>query len=116
MKKNLPQAILFAFILVYSLCSKSCANTSTPPMGGAKDTIPPVMVSIEPPEYSVNFPTKLKKSKIKNISFRFNEYVVVKEAQKNIFLSPPQTKAPKYRISGKSVKITFEEALDSNTT
>ena len=116
MKKYALHIILLASILMYSVVSESCANTSTPPMGGDKDTIPPVLLNITPPENSIHFPTNLKKGKVKNISFTFDEYVVIKDGNANIFLSPPQEKKPIYKISGKSVKITFEEPLDSNQT
>jgi hypothetical protein len=41
--------------------------------------------------------------------------VQVKDA-KSLFLSPPLEKAPKYRLKGKGVEITFENDLDSNKT
>ena len=33
----------------------SCANTSTPPLGGPKDTIPPVLLKVSPDSGKVNF-------------------------------------------------------------
>jgi len=90
--------------------SHSCANTTQAPTGGAKDTIPPVIVKIYPPNGSSLIPVEGAK-----FSFTFDEYVTVKNPQ-NIFLSPPQKKSPKYKLRGKSVEISFEEPLDSNTT
>ena len=87
-----------------------CANTTTPPTGGDKDTIPPVIKKIFPLPGSVNVP--IHKTKI---VFTFNEYVKVTD-NKNIYLSPPLEKAPKYKIDGKSVVIWFESDLDSATT
>ena len=49
------------------------------------------------------------------LTFTFNEYVVVKD-QQSIFLSPPMEKSPKYKIKGKSLIISFESDLDSNKT
>jgi hypothetical protein len=97
-------------ILGIMIFSHSCANTTTPPSGGAKDTIPPVITKISPLPGAVNVPTHNAK-----ITFTFDEYVVVKD-QKNIFLSPPLAKAPKYKIRGKSVIVYFESDLDTNTT
>jgi hypothetical protein len=87
-----------------------CANTTTPPSGGDKDTIPPVLVKTYPLPGAVNVPTH--KTQVK---FTFDEYVVVKDANA-IFLSPPLEKKPKYKISGKSVIVSFESDLDSNRT
>lgn len=102
----LPAALVIGSMFLPS----GCANTTTPPTGGPKDTIPPVLVKTAPLPGSVNVPTHKTQ-----IRFTFDEYVVVKEAN-NIFLSPPLEKKPKYRISGKSVIVSFESDLDSNTT
>ena len=90
--------------------SHSCANTTTPPSGGPKDTIPPVITKITPAMGEVNVPVSGTKLEIV-----FNEYVVVKDP-KSLFLSPPLEKAPKHRIKGKGVVLTFESDLDSNKT
>ena len=103
-------AVPIGIVLGSMMFSHSCANTTTPPSGGPKDTIPPVLTKI----YPMNGDTMVPVHKTQ-ISFTFDEFVVVKERQ-NIFLSPPQAKAPQYRIRGKSVVISFEEDLDSNRT
>lgn len=106
----LSPAIPVGIILGTMLFSHSCANTTTPPSGGPKDTIPPVMVWIEPGQNSVNVPTKKTK-----LTFTFNEYVKVKNP-KSIYLSPPLEKGPRFKMKGKSVVVYFENDLDSNTT
>jgi len=107
---NLIPAIPVAIILGTMIFSHSCANTTTPPSGGPKDTIPPVIVEVVPVMGETNVPTKKTK-----LYLKFNEYVQVKDA-KSLFLSPPLEKAPKYRLKGKGVEITFENDLDSNKT
>ena len=109
LSKYLP-LIPAALVLGAMMFPSGCANTTTPPSGGAKDTIPPVLVKTSPLPGTVNVPTH--KTQIK---FTFDEYVVVKEPN-NIFLSPPLEKKPKYKISGKSVIVSFESDLDSNRT
>lgn len=99
-----------AVILGSMIFSHSCANTTTPPSGGPKDTIPPVITEIYPALGQVNVPTHKT-----SLELKFNEYVVVKDA-KSLFLSPPQEKAPKYKLKGKSVIVYFENDLDSNRT
>ena len=90
--------------------SHSCANTTTPPTGGPKDTIPPVITEIYPQLGMTNVPVHGTKLEIK-----FNEYVKVKDP-KSLFLSPPLEKMPQYRLKGKGVVLTFESDLDSNKT
>ena len=107
---NLIPAIPVAIILGTMIFSHSCANTTTPPSGGPKDTIPPVIVEVVPVMGATNVPTKKTK-----LYLKFNEYVQVKDA-KSLFLSPPLEKSPKYRLKGKGVEISFEGDLDSNKT
>ena len=99
-----------ALILGTLLFADSCANTTTPPSGGPKDTIPPVITELFPLPGATGVP--VEKTQLK---MTFNEYVVVKDA-KSLYLSPPMEKSPKYKIKGKSVIVYFEEPLDSNRT
>lgn len=104
---------IFTIILVaaYTLHTSSCASTKAAPSGGPKDTIPPVVVNMLPAANSVNFPVEEGK-----IEIEFNEYVIIKDANKNILLSPPLKKQVKTKIKGKSVIVSFPEPLDSNCT
>ncbi len=97
-------------ILGAMIFSHGCANTTTPPSGGPKDTIPPIITAIHPGLGATNIPREKTK-----LILEFNEYVKVQDA-KSLFLSPPLEKAPKYKLKGKSVVISFEEPLDSNKT
>ena len=108
LKKFLP--LIPATLILGSLMFPSgCANTTTPPSGGPKDTIPPVLTKVSPMPGAVNMPTKTK------LRFTFNEYVKIKDANA-IYLSPPLEKKPKSAIHGKSLDVSFESELDSNTT
>ena len=106
----LSLAVLLAGIFVPLMLPLSCANTTTPPTGGDKDTIPPVLKGINPLPGSVNVPTHKTK-----LEFKFNEYVVVKDLN-SIYLSPPLEKAPKYKMKGKTLVVYFESDLEPNTT
>ena len=99
-----------ALVLWSMMFSPSCANTTEPPSGGKKDTIPPVIVGIDPLPGATGVPVHNAR-----ITFTFNEYITVKDGR-NIFLSPPQEKPPRYRIRGKSLVVYFDNDLDSNTT
>lgn len=113
MKKRIETYLLafpIALALGAMIFSPSCANTTTPPTGGPKDTIPPYVVKVEPLPSSTLVPRKGTKLKI-----TFDEYVVVKES-KNIYLSPPLEKKPLYKIRDKSLVVSFEGELDSAKT
>ena len=109
LKKFLP--LVPACVILGSLMFPwGCANTTTPPTGGPKDTIPPVLRKVEPLPATVHVPTKKTK-----LRFSFDEYVKIKDANA-VYLSPPLEKKPKAVIRGKSLEVTFESDLDSNTT
>ena len=76
--------IIPAFVvIILSVFSHSCANTTQAPKGGLKDTIPPVLVKVTPKPGSTRIPVKGAQ-----IEFTFNEYVTVKDP-KGLYLSPP---------------------------
>ena len=82
LKKYFP-AIPVVIILASMIFSHSCANTTTPPSGGPKDTIPPVITKISPGMGSVNVPvhgTKLEiefneEEKKIHVSVKDNDYI-----------------------------------------
>lgn len=107
---NLLPLIPVGIILGTMIFSHSCANTTTPPSGGPKDTIPPLITEIYPLLGQTNVPRSKTKLEIK-----FNEYVTVKDP-KSLFLSPPLEKSPLFKLKGKGVVVYFEGDLDSNKT
>lgn len=104
MKKFLP-AIAFLLAILPAFLMNSCANTTQPPSGGDKDTIPPALLWVDPMPGATCVPLHGAK-----FYFGFDEYVTIKDA-KSILLSPPQKKSPKSKISGRGVVVTFEEDL-----
>ena len=85
-----------------------CANIMTPE-GGPKDTIPPVIVKLEPGNFATNF-------KAKKIYIEFNEFVQIKDQNKEMFTSPAMKKAPLLTTRGKGIVITIRDTLKENTT
>lgn len=102
-------SILVCFALLSILC-RSCANTTTPPSGGPKDTIPPVLLSITPPNGTTGFPRTDGK-----ITLLFDEYTVVKSAA-DMMISPPVKKKPIAKVKGKNIVVTLQDTLAENTT
>ena len=88
-----------------------CAKRGTP-TGGPKDSIPPVLVNAIPKIETINF----KENKIK---LYFNEYIKIKDAKKNLVISPPQKYDPIITPAGtasKFITIKILDTLDLNTT
>ena len=111
MNRNTTIAALM--IVATALCcalSHSCANTKASPMGGPKDTIPPVLMGVDPVHGDTAFPRTDGKIRLK-----FDEYTVVKDAN-SILLSPPHKKKPKVKVKGKEIVVTFQDTLRENTT
>lgn len=111
--KNLLNTAIVTGIAAILIFPPSCANTSTPPEGGPKDTLAPVLVEVVPPINSLHHPVDIKHS---TVSFEFDEYVVLNNPNSYIFLSPPQSKPPTAKIKGKKVVVSFTEPLDSSQT
>lgn len=107
MKKFSLNFLLFFVLLVLA----NCANRGTP-SGGEKDTTPPEITNSEPENYSVNFNGK-------EIEISFNEYVKIKNLQKQLIISPPMDPEPLVTPLGsasKSIKIKIYDTLQPNTT
>ena len=102
--------MLIVLTVACCLFSHSCANTKAAPSGGPKDTIPPVLLKIEPADRTRNMPTADVK-----IALTYDEYTVVKEAS-GIYLSPPTKHSPTAKVKGKSIVVTLRDTLAENTT
>ncbi|MBP5390497.1 MAG: Ig-like domain-containing protein [Bacteroidales bacterium] len=98
-------------VLLVVAASQSCANTKQGPIGGPKDTIPPVIVGINPDMPMLNFPVQKGK-----IYVTFNEYVQLKNQYQEIVLSPPTKKRPVAKIKKKSVVVSFDDTLRADQT
>ena len=103
-------ALVLAAFSATCLLSHSCANTTTAPQGGPKDTIPPVIKQIVPENGTTGFQTVGG-----TVVLTFDEYAVVKN-QGDILLSPPLKKKLKTRVRGKSIVVTIQDTLRENTT
>lgn len=86
----------------------SCAAVVAP-SGGPKDTKPPVLVSTTPLSNSVNFGSK-------SISFTFDEFVSLKNIEKELIISPPLNKEPQILEKGKTILVKLKDSLRTNTT
>ena len=100
---QLATVALFASSLLWR-----CANVATL-QGGPKDSLPPIVVSALPGFGTTNFTGR-------EILIGFNEYVQIKDQQKEFFTSPMMKKTPTVTTSGKGIRITILHTLKENQT
>ena len=82
------------------------------PTGGPKDTLPPVIVYMNP----ANFTTMVDTLHPPKIYIEFNEYVQIKDQQKELYTSPAMKKAPSIVRRGHGIVVTIKDTLRPNTT
>lgn len=98
--------IAFLFILSFADCAKKGT-----PSGGPRDTIPPVIVRSSPENYTTNFTGS-------EIEIRFDEYIKLKEVNKELIISPPMKYTPIITplSTSKTLRIKILDTLKPNTT
>ena len=101
----------FIFIAIISLVFINCANRGTP-QGGPKDIEPPKILKSEPENFSTNFTET-------EIKIYFNEFIKIKDLQKQLIISPPMDPQPEITPLGganKYITIKITDNLEANTT
>lgn len=98
------------FLLLLSLSFVDCAKRGNPD-GGARDTIPPMILKSAPDNYSTNF-------KGNQITIYFDEYIKLKNLQQQLIISPPLENQPTISPfnTSKVLKIIINDTLKENTT
>lgn len=100
-------------ILLFSALAVSCARVGSP-VGGAKDSLAPEFLRSNIDTSRVNVPVDLKELRLD-----FNEYITLKDVQKNLIISPPIAKIKRIlpsSLGNKFVLIQWEDTLQENTT
>lgn len=110
MKLNFLGVVLLVGIIsaIISVTQPGCANI-VPPTGGPKDTLPPVLVNVNPADSSVSFAGK-------KIVLNFNEYIQLDNMQKNLLVNPTPKINPTIEQKLKAITITLRDTLEENTT
>ncbi|QTE24527.1 Ig-like domain-containing protein [Polaribacter cellanae] len=99
------------FLLFFAVLISSCAKTGRPD-GGPKDEDAPLFVTSNPPYKSINF-------KAKEVELYFNEFIKLKDLNKQLVVSPPLKNPLLVTPQGaasKFLKIEILDTLASNTT
>lgn len=106
MQKGVFKYVLLLLVFLVIGCAKKGTIT-----GGLKDTIAPKMVNSLPKNFSTNFTGK-------EIKISFDEYIKLKEINKQLIISPPMKRQPEilpYNAS-KVITIRIKDTLLPNTT
>ncbi|KGO90358.1 Ig-like domain-containing protein [Flavobacterium suncheonense] len=99
--------LLVSLVLLVTGCAKRGTIT-----GGAKDTIPPVLINSSPKNFSTDFKGDF-------IKITFDEYIKIKDLNKQLIISPPMKNAPYIVPMGsasKFISIKINDTLQPNTT
>ncbi len=97
-------------LLLFSLSFVDCAKKGFP-TGGERDSIPPVIVKSSPENYATNFSEN-------EIRIYFDEYIKLKDIQKELIVSPPLKNVPIITplSASKVLKVKITDTLKENTT
>lgn len=99
---------LYASFLSLIILFQGCAKVGTP-TGGLKDITPPRYVDGEPENRSTRFDGK-------ELSLRFDEFIQIKDLNKELLVSPPLKVKPDIKLKEKSIKVNLKNELAPNTT
>lgn len=84
-------------------CLAACAEIAAP-TGGPKDTEPPVLEA----QYPAQEATGIRPDRIE---LSFDEFVTLKDATRQLLVSPPLGGNPEFRLRGKTVTVTWTDTL-----
>lgn len=103
----------FLLLFVIGFLLQSCARVGSP-VGGPKDTLAPKFLGSNIDTTRINVPRD-----IKELRLDFDEYVTLKDINKNLSISPPIkniTRIIPSSIANKFVLIQWKDTLQANTT
>ena len=83
-----------------------------PPTGGPRDSLPPLLIKVNPPDSTKNFNNK-------TITFTFDEFIEDVQLQnpfQNMLISPTPQNQPIIKSKLNTVNLTLKDTLEPNTT
>ncbi|MDE5637392.1 MAG: Ig-like domain-containing protein, partial [Alistipes sp.] len=97
-----------ALLLFATAFLSRCARIMTPD-GGPRDTLPPVIVNMSPDNFTTNFAER-------RIYIEFDEFIQIKDQNKEFFTSPQMKKKPTITQRGRGIMIQIKDTLFENQT
>src|SRR5690348_7079612 len=101
-------SLFFGFLALQIITGPGCANI-IPPAGGPRDSLPPVLLKVSPPDPTRQFNEK-------KIVFTFNEYVELQNPFENLVVSPLSKTTPSMDYRLNTVTVKLKDTLEANTT
>ena len=105
MRRNTLIGVLLTLLLT---AIAGCAKQGYP-NGGPRDEQPPTVLGTKPQNEGRNFADR-------QFSIAFDEYIVVKDADNNVLISPPMREKPEFTTKGKRLVVKINDTLQPNTT
>lgn len=102
--------VITAFCAAFTV---RCATINNNITGGPKDTLPPVIISMQPDNFSTHYPTI---GNNRRIYVEFDEFVQLKDQHKEFYTSPQMKKKPLVTVRGRGIMIQIRDTLLENQT
>jgi uncharacterized protein (DUF2141 family) len=80
-----------------------------PPGGGPRDTLPPVLLQVNPGDSSLHFNAR-------KVTFAFDEYVELDNVFEKMIVSPTLKRSPTVTSKLRTVTMEIKDTLEANTT
>ena len=100
--------LFFGLFMTLVLLSIQCASVQAP-LGGPKDSLPPVLLSESPKNLTRNFNAE-------KIILGFDEFIKLTNEFKEISVSPDMERLPLFKAKRRNLEITIQDSLEENTT
>lgn len=97
-----------AAIYFLAVWGSGCAQIGSP-TGGVRDSLPPVLLNAVPENGSTQFRSK-------TITLNFDEYIELKDIEKNALVNPTPNVPPLFNYKFRQVTIKLKDTLQPNTT
>ncbi|MBC9933617.1 Ig-like domain-containing protein [Chitinophaga qingshengii] len=94
--------------LMIAVSMTRCANI-VPPGGGPRDSLPPTLLAVNPPDSSLHF-------KNKKVYFVFDEFVELDNVNDKLIVSPTLKRTPIVTAKLRTVTMEIKDTLQENTT
>ena len=107
-KSILSLLVLTVLLIITGLAGPGCA-TIVPPQGGAKDSLPPVLVRVNPADKTTGFSTN-------RVIFTFDEYIELDNYTQNVIVSPVPSSFPTVTRKLNTINVKLRDTLEENTT